>query len=52
MAFTRAWRADRLATTNTRMASIDPSLVLPAPAALPLIAARAASIASNGSDLP
>ena len=52
MALTRAWRAERLATTNTRMASIDPSLVLAEPDALPLIAARAASIASNGSDLP
>ena len=34
------------------MASMGPSLVLPAPDARPLMAARAASIASSGSDLP
>ena len=52
MAFTRACRAERLATTRTRMASTGPSLVLPAPEARPLMAARAASTASSGSDLP
>ena len=34
------------------MASMGPSLDLPAPVARPLIAARAASMASSGSDLP
>src|SRR5271165_4760507 len=52
MAFTRAWRAERLATTSTRMASTPPSLDLHAPAARPLMTARAASTASRGSDLP
>src|ERR1019366_2455578 len=52
MAFTLAWRAERLATTRTRIASTGPSLVLPTPDARPLMAARAASTASRGSDLP
>lgn len=45
-------RADRFATTRARMASTLPSRVLPAPWALPDSAARAASTASAGSDLP
>ena len=52
----RAWilaeRADRLATTRALIASTLPSLVLPAPWARPERAARAASMASAGSDLP
>jgi len=45
-------RADRLATTSTRIASTFPSRDLAAPHARPDSAARAASIASSGSDLP
>src|ERR687897_647925 len=45
-------RADRFATTSARMASTLPSRVLPAPWARPDSAARAASTASAGSDLP
>src|SRR5664280_690954 len=52
MAFTLAWRAERLATIRTRIDSTGPSLVLPTPDARPLMAARAASTASRGSDLP
>jgi MFS family permease len=51
-ALTRAWRAERLATTSTRMASTAPSLDLGLPVARPPRAARAASTASRGSDLP
>jgi hypothetical protein len=47
-----AERADRLATTKALIASTLPSLVLAAPWARPERAARAASIASAGSDLP
>ena len=43
---------ERLATTRARMASTLPSRVLPAPWARPDSAARAASTASAGSDLP
>jgi len=46
------WRAERLATTRTRMASTAPSLDFALPFARPLKAARAASMASRGSDLP
>jgi hypothetical protein len=45
-------RALRLATPNALIASTLPSLDLPAPWARPDSAARAASIASAGSDLP
>ncbi len=45
-------RAGRLATTSALMASTFPSRVLAAPQARPDIAARAASMASSGSDLP
>ena len=48
----QAWRAERLATTRTRIASTAPSLDLGLPLARPLRAARAASTASRGSDLP
>ena len=51
-ALTRAWRAERLATTRTRMASTAPSLDFGLPVARPPRAARAASTASRGSDLP
>jgi hypothetical protein len=46
-----AWRAERLATTRTRIASTAPSLDLGLPLARPLRAVRAASTASRGSDL-
>lgn len=45
-------RAERLATTSALIASTLPSLALPAPCARPDSAARAASMASTGSDLP
>ena len=45
-------RAERLATTRALIASTLPSLALPAPWARPDRAARAASTASAGSDLP
>ena len=51
-ALIRASRAERLATTRTRMASTEPSLLLAVPWARPDRAARAASTASRGSDLP
>ena len=51
-ALIRAPRAERLATTRTRMASTAPSLLLALPWARPDCAARAASTASRGSDLP
>jgi hypothetical protein len=47
-ALTRAWPAERLATTRTRMASTAPSRDLGLPIARPLSAARAASTASRG----
>lgn len=47
-----ASRAERRATTNARIASMLPSRLLGWPAARPDSAARAASIASAGSDLP
>ena len=51
-ALTRAWRAERLATRRTRIASTEPSFVLGMLFARPLSAARAASTASRGSDFP
>jgi hypothetical protein len=51
-AFTGAERAERLATRRTRSASTQPSRLLARPLALPDRAARAASTASRGSDLP
>ena len=51
-ALTRALRAERLATTRTRMASTAPSLLLAVPWARPDCAALAASTASRGSDFP
>ena len=52
----RAWvrplRAEARATRKTRMDSTFPSLVLASPAASPDWAARAAVMASWGSDLP
>src|SRR5271169_1952533 len=45
-ALTLAWRADRLATASTRMASTAPSLDLALPRTLPDRTARAASTAS------
>jgi len=52
----RAWilaeRAGRLATISARIASTFPSRDLAAPQARPDNAARAASTASSGSDLP
>lgn len=44
--------AERLATTRARIASTLPSLALPEPCARADRAARAASMASAGSDLP
>jgi hypothetical protein len=52
MVLIRVARAERLATTNALIASTLPSLDLPAPCARPDRAARAASMASAGSDLP
>ncbi len=51
-AWVRPLRADALATRNTRMDSTFPSLLLASPAASPERAARAAVMASWGSDLP
>ena len=51
-ALIRAPRAERLATTRTRTASMAPSLDLEMLLARPPRAARAASTASSGSDLP
>ena len=51
-ALIRAPRAERLATTRTRIASTEPSLLLALPWARPERTARAASTASSGSDLP
>ena len=48
----RPLRAEDLATRKTRMDSTFPSLVLASPAASPDKAARAAEMASSGSDLP
>jgi hypothetical protein len=48
----RAVRAERLATRRARTASTAPSLDLAMLLALPPSAARAASMASSGSDLP
>ncbi len=48
----RAWRPERCATSNARIASTFPSPVFAMPDARPDNAARAASIASTGSDLP
>ena len=47
-ALIRAPRAERLATTRTRMASTEPSLLLAVPWARPERTARAASTASSG----
>ena len=51
-AWVRPFRAEDLATRKTRMDSTFPSLVLASPAASPERAARAAEMASWGSDLP
>ena len=48
----RAWRPERCATSNARIASTLPSAVFAIPDARPDSTARAASIASTGSDLP
>ena len=52
MVLIRAERAGCSATTRALIASTLPSLDLPAPCARPDSAARAASMASAGSDLP
>ena len=52
MAWVRLLRAEERATRSTRMASTFPSLVLADPVASPPWAARAAAMASSGSDLP
>jgi hypothetical protein len=52
IAWVRLLRADERATRKTRMASTLPFLVFAAPLASPPWAARAAEMASSGSDLP
>ena len=51
-AWVRPLRAEARATRKTRMDSTFPSLVLASPQASPERAARAAEMASWGSDLP